>query len=622
MKRLSFIALAGFAIILATLAARPTIPPADLQSTLETAFPNGIVETFDNLQDWAVPPGALGYINSVDHPTYMPKTTDGSYSHWSLFYANVDTTKSPWIPLSGEENLRSIANFGPNYSLWGGKSACLSYANFTENSGPHPELAGYNRAAKYGPGRLGIYFGNPGDPTSGLREVYVFYRFKFSKDRRSLTGGPYTWIQSAHGTEEYYLNVASPGIFCPNDLTINGSRISHLRTWKHYIKNVPVVDNGDGTVKFNISFYPGGTTMPGYTQAGDTVTIAGTTNYNGTYTVTTVSDNTYHQPSYISIAHAYVAETPINAKLGVTLGHLGTDQWVYGDNDSLGYKTIYIRLSGASTAARNPNNKSADYIRYECDFWNREPPTWYTLQSRPWTYFGYPKHLELSTGFTNSRDYISQGWVQTHAPNVTGASDYGLNFHVLNLLGAGQGIYDIGLVDYPFNAVDRGGGQYSYDVIRNSSGNYFLPYSSDYNGTLHIMANSTTKGDSLYESDAWSNVEYRLNLGTKDNFDGAAEFWLYDDSGNVLAHNTPDPTYQNGLGLFKFLTLFNHKVNKITWGGNKIVDGYGVNPITSWNNRWYLDDVIINPSRIGPTYFGLLQGHTPPTQPRNLQIKK
>lgn len=43
-----------------------------------------------------------------------------------------------------------------------------------------------------------------------------------------------------------------------------------------------------------------------------------------------------------------------------TLGALTAGQWGYGDNDSLGYDTIYVRLSGGG----DPDSQSSGYIKY------------------------------------------------------------------------------------------------------------------------------------------------------------------------------------------------------------------------------------------------------------------
>lgn len=596
----------------------------DWQTTLEHAFPNGIVETFDNLQDWAAPGNLPGYINSIDHPAAMPKRSNGTASNWNMYYSNVDTTRTPWLPVGSEGNIKHIANFGPEYSLWGGKSAAMSYSNYA-GATVHRELDGYDRARMYGLGRLGVYFGTPGNPASGLNEVYLFYRFKFSQMRFSLTASSYTWTQSRHGTEEYYLTVGSPGIFPPNHLTINNSRISNLRVWKNWIRNTPVVNNGNGTVTFDVSFYdPPNYSAGCYLQPGDKVTIAGTSYYDGTHTISSVSDNSYRNPRYISIPHAYYPETPPKtATLSVTLGNLGVDQWAYGDNDNLGYRTIYVRLSGSSASARNPNNKPSGYIQYENDFWSRDPysEAGGSGHSNGWVYFGYPKMLTVHTGYNNSRDYVAQGWMDQNSD--AGLKGYGLNFHIVNMMGNGLGIYDCRFVSIPHVATyNSTTGKYNFDNLRNPQGQYFLPYSGIGNslmGHFRVMANSTVAPTNLIESSGWFNVEWRFNLGTVNQWDASEEFWMYDDNGNVIAHNDPDPQFHNGAGLFRLKAFLDHKINVIQFGGNKVVDGYGVTRQTSWNNRWYLDDVIINPDRIGPRYFALARGLAPPSPPKNLR---
>lgn len=43
-----------------------------------------------------------------------------------------------------------------------------------------------------------------------------------------------------------------------------------------------------------------------------------------------------------------------------TVGSLAAGRWAYGDNDALGYSTIYIRLSDST----DPDTKSADYVTF------------------------------------------------------------------------------------------------------------------------------------------------------------------------------------------------------------------------------------------------------------------
>lgn len=58
-------------------------------------------------------------------------------------------------------------------------------------------------------------------------------------------------------------------------------------------------------------------------------------------------------PSIVEINEANVTEG--------TVGSLAVDEWDYGDNDAVGYSTIYVRI----TADADPDTKDDDYIGYE-----------------------------------------------------------------------------------------------------------------------------------------------------------------------------------------------------------------------------------------------------------------
>jgi len=47
-----------------------------------------------------------------------------------------------------------------------------------------------------------------------------------------------------------------------------------------------------------------------------------------------------------------------------TIGSLSTGEWAYGDNDSLDYNTLYVRLTDSS----DPDSKAADYIQSQSTF--------------------------------------------------------------------------------------------------------------------------------------------------------------------------------------------------------------------------------------------------------------
>lgn len=60
-----------------------------------------------------------------------------------------------------------------------------------------------------------------------------------------------------------------------------------------------------------------------------------------------------------SLSRPYTVKINENRHLEGTLGSLAANQWGYGDNDSLGYATLYVRLSDGS----DPDTKSSTYIK-------------------------------------------------------------------------------------------------------------------------------------------------------------------------------------------------------------------------------------------------------------------
>jgi hypothetical protein len=137
-------------LLVATFLLLPSFANADWEATLKSAFPSGIVDTFDNLQDWT---GANFYGGKGNHyeSETLPKKTDGSPSLWT-FYAQWGTTStSPWI-----------GNFGTGTSVTG-KSAIIDIGSAN------------------GPNRLGMYFGN-GSASSGYSDIYIFYRYKYPQN--------------------------------------------------------------------------------------------------------------------------------------------------------------------------------------------------------------------------------------------------------------------------------------------------------------------------------------------------------------------------------------------------------------------------------------------------------
>ena len=98
-----------------------------------------------------------------------------------------------------------------------------------------------------------------------------------------------------------------------------------------------------------------------------------------------------------------------------------------------------------------------------------------------------------------------------------------------------------------------------------------------------------------YAAGEWFGLEIMSDIGTTGNSDGSTELWVYDKTGAVKGH-------YSATGRLK-LVHFDHYYNKITLGGNRRT---GVTT-SDVDGRFWIDDFIVNGSRIGPSYFQLLQ---------------
>lgn len=125
-----------------------------------------------------------------------------------------------------------------------------------------------------------------------------------------------------------------------------------------------------------------------------------------------------------------------------------------------------------------------------------------------------------------------------------------------------------------------------------------------------------------YLQDKWMGVEYILDIGTLNpdgsgNEDGSTEIFVYDISGNVIGHSN--------VSGYRRQNHFDQAFNKIVFGGNRFGAGYYEDPGDSNENRFYIDDVIIEGDRgdgknkrgqvytgqtIGERYFKILHPDT------------
>lgn len=216
---------------------------------------------------------------------------------------------------------------------------------------------------------------------------------------------------------------------------------------------------------------------------------------------------------------------------------------------------------------------------------------------------GYLKYFDVMSGYT-----APYYWgIAEERATTTGSNnvlyDYGTNGTVFNFTGGGDtcGLTNIFPVETTLTAeyqfADPVGWKYA------QSATLYCDSRAE-SGSLNIS--------SSYASGEWVGIEIRMDAGTVDTANGALEYWVYSQTGTVLGHyiSTDDTR----------MVHFDHYFNNVVLGGNRSTNT-GVDDVVPSDTRAYIDDFIIHDSRIGPTYFSLLGGSTPPSTGKRYSYK-
>lgn len=231
-------------------------------------------------------------------------------------------------------------------------------------------------------------------------------------------------------------------------------------------------------------------------------------------------------------------------------------------------------------------------------------------------YVGTLKAFEIMSGMTDVDYWGTTDEYNSICDNTQGGGDcgpspggasckneYGLNADIFNLKGGGLSHPDrLFFLDIANNAADRDV-CYTYDRAI-YSGEFGIDIRNGEEGTI----------DDFYANNLWFGVEIEIERGTVDASDGYMNFYIYDSSGNETAHIS----FSN----IDKMNFFDHYYNKFVFGGNRICDGYGTCDPNE-DDRYYVDDLIIDDQRIGPTYFNLLNAivdATAPASPNGLNV--
>ena len=120
--------------------------------------------------------------------------------------------------------------------------------------------------------------------------------------------------------------------------------------------------------------------------------------------------------------------------------------------------------------------------------------------------------------------------------------------------------------------------------------------SADYCNDTYPYSDEGTSGK--VPEGEWVSFEYHFTIDDNSQNSDEVEIWMYDSAGNATLVFT-----DSAVRLHNFSCSAGHRWNWFFLGGNK--DGGS-------SLTYYVDDVIVDGSRIGPTYFSILNGQTPP----------
>lgn len=229
-------------------------------------------------------------------------------------------------------------------------------------------------------------------------------------------------------------------------------------------------------------------------------------------------------------------------------------------------------------------------------------PGFFAMSGSTFNWVGTLKFIDFLIGFTAADIW---GTPSERAQ----VCDTGYNFHEYGLQGAIANLYGGGST-YPTDLFLR---QYAWRSTLQGSCYSNPNFMNDFSLT---SASSPATYTQAYLNNEWFGIEFAVDVGTLGNADASFEVFIYDKQGNQIGH------FKNSN--YNQLVTFDHRLNRITIGGNRFGEGYQQDPGDSDENRFYVDDAIIHGQRIGPTYFSLLNGQTPsnhPSGPKNLRTR-
>jgi hypothetical protein len=247
-----------------------------------------------------------------------------------------------------------------------------------------------------------------------------------------------------------------------------------------------------------------------------------------------------------------------------------------------------LLLDYGGSGGRGPNrlafysgdgDPSSGYSECYVFYMGKYPKAFFPMSGSSFQYFSYLKLVHISTGFSDIWNWGSSS-EQSSCHDIQCTSIYGRNYTITSFYPDGSDLWAKALI--------RTGSSISWNDI--------------------IFSNDASSGGPVL-ADEWVGIEYRFKKSQPSGAsNGIVETWVYDQSGNVIGHDSfTGKTFEGG---------YDHNYNKFNLGGNRASQFDGTVGIA------YIDDFIVDNSRIGTGYFNLVNGSVNPTRatPENLRF--
>ncbi len=198
---------------------------------------------------------------------------------------------------------------------------------------------------------------------------------------------------------------------------------------------------------------------------------------------------------------------------------------------------------------------------------------------------GVFKFLHIGSGFREAHQWGTEAEQQTVYNNAQNRYIYGQNGTLFNMATEAGGLL------FPKEESALSEYQTGCDCYR------YAPY-------IKNRRWRENNGGPFYFRNEWVAMEYMLDIGTLGNADGKLEIWYYDRTGNVIGYSEVGGEIRK--------ERYDHRYNKISWGGNRLGTAYAEDDADPNDSRYYIDDIVISGNRVGPKYFALLKERISP----------